>query len=707
YNAPPYDGSNLLTVGTGSKIQDQNYLASYTWAKSATFVNITTIGVQRTVSDRTQGGAVPQMTDFGATLFQLPKAEGGIRGFGLGGGYFGVGNFTDGKFIRNSGTLRDVATYTLGKHVLSFGGDYEYDKGIVRNTDFENGNFGFNSSDYTGNNMANFLTGNLYSFSQTSGNFSDQRENVQALFIADQWHVSQKLTLDGGLRWEPQAPIKEVRGRIEQFLPNAAAAGVHSPKFQNAPAGEFYVGDTYNGYTVPAGGETADVDNIAPRAGFAYDFKGNGKTVIRGGAGVFYYTRLNTLFGNDASISAPFSLRIDLFPPVSALQGGGLGNPLAGQTAFTANFPNRYILSAAPSNVIFPTATVYSLQPGTQWITPAIYSWNLTVERELKPDVLFRISYVGNEAANLRQDVDLNPAQYIPGNAAFDKLSTDARRIYQGMSNILMDNNSGNSNYNSLQVGLEKRPGTGLPGPFRSMTLLANYTYSKAMQELAQNGGITDIGSSNGSGVPYGNPYQFQFNKGPADFSRTHNFVLSYVWPLPAFAGSPNRFVKSVIGGWNWSGILTMQTGDSMTLTAGSDISKTGLGGDRVDFLGNASQLGTGAQQSPTACSASVAFCVPFLNTSLFGAPAVGQFGNIGEGSITGTGHWNWDMALLKNFYPISSHESFHVQVRGDFLDAFNNPQYNDPSTGLGGNFGRITGASNFRVVQLAAKVFF
>ncbi|MGH9342659.1 MAG: carboxypeptidase regulatory-like domain-containing protein, partial [Terriglobia bacterium] len=523
----------------------------------------------------------------------------------------------------------------------------------------------------------------------------------------DQWHVNQKLTVDGGLRWEPQAPIKEIRGRIEQFLPNAAAAGVHSSRFPNAPAGVFFVGDSYGGITVPAGGETADLDNIAPRAGFAYDFKGDGKTVVRGGAGVFYYTRLNTLFGNDASISTPFSLRIDLFPPVPAFQGGGLSNPLLGQTAFTANFPDRYILSSAPSSVVFPNpSTVYSLQPGSPWITPAIYTWNLTVERQLKPDLLFRISYVGNEAANLRQDVDLNPAQYSLY-VQNPKLTTNQRRTYPGISDILMDNNSGNSNYNSLQVGLEKRPGTGLPGPFRNMTLLANYTYSKAMQELAQNGGITDIGSSNGSGVPYGNPYQFQFNKGPADFNHTHDLVLSYVWPLPAFAGSPNRLVKSVIGGWNWSGILTLQTGDAMTLTAGQDQSKTGLNGDRVNFLGSVSQLGTGAQQSATACSTSVKFCVPFLNTSLFGLPPVGSFGNIGEGSITGPGHWNWDMALLKNFYPLSSHESFHVQVRGDFLDAFNNPQYNDPSTGLGGNFGRITGASNFRVIQLAAKVFF
>ncbi len=88
-------------------------------------------------------------------------------------------------------------------------------------------------------------------------------------------------------------------------------------------------------------------------------------------------------------------------------------------------------------------------------------------------------------------------------------------------SNIYMNSTSGNSNYNALQVTFEKRPGAGLPGIFHNMTLLANYTYSKAMEELAQRGGITDVNSSNGSGVSYGNPYQFAFDRGPADFNHT------------------------------------------------------------------------------------------------------------------------------------------------------------------------------------------
>jgi hypothetical protein len=716
FNAiPSFDGTDLLTLqnnfsGDGSTVQSQNYLLSYTWAKSATFVNTAYLSYLRTGSNRFQGANVPQLSEMGVKIYQLPKDQGGYHGFGVS-GYFGIGSFTGGAFYRNSVDIRDNASWMYGRHTLGFGGDFEHDQSIVRNTDRENGDWSFQGSDFLGNALANFLTGNLYSFTQTSGNYSDQHQNVQGLYLEDQWRATARLTLDGGLRWEPQVPMQEIYGRIEQFFPNAFYAGVHSKVFPNAPPGLFFIGDSYNGVTVPKTGETGDLDNLAPRAGFAFDPTGSGKTVIRGGAGIFYYTRLPGLFGNDASIISPFSLRIDLFPPIPAYEGGGLTDPLVGQEAFAASFPDRYTLSNAPRDIVFPNPiAAYGLQAGTPWKTPAIYAWNLTVQRQLKPDMVFSVSYVGNQASNLRQDQDLNPAQYIPGDTAFDSLSTDKRRVYQGFSDIFMNSNSGNSNYNALQVSLEKRPGPGLPAAFRNVTLLANYTYSKAMQELAQNGGITDVGSSDGSGVPYGNPYQFAFDRGPADFNHTHTFVLSYVWPLPRLQGSSSRLLRTLLGGWDWSGIFTRQSSDVLNIMAGTDNSKTGLNGDRVNFLGSVNQLGTGAQKNPTPCSASVRFCVPFLNTSLFAlATAEPLFGNIGEGAIAGPGNWEYDMGLFKNFYPLSSHENFHIELRGEFFNFFNHPNFSDPNTSfLGSNFGRITGqANNPRIIQLAAKVFF
>ena len=725
---PSFNGKDLLSLqnnfsGDGSTVQTQNYMLSYAWTKSATFVNNTYVSYLRTASNRYQGlPASYQLSQLGTQIYQLPTAEGGYHGFGVS-GYFGLGSFTGGAFIRNGVDVRDNASWVNGRHIIGFGGDIERDQSNIRNTDRLNGDWNFNSSDFLGNALANFITGNLYSFTQTSGNYSDSRQTVLGLYVQDQWKVSHRLTLNVGLRWDPQTPMKEIRGRIEQFLPQAYQAGAHSTVIPTAPPGLLFIGDSYNGVSVPATGETATYRNFAPRVGFAFDPKGNGKMVIRGGFGAFYYTRLPGLFLNDASIVTPFSNSITLFPPPPAYEGGGLTNPLVNEQSFVANFPQRYTLAAVPKNTIFPAPlTVYGLQPGSTWQTPTTFGWNLTVQRQLRPSTLLTLSYVGNAASHLRQDQDLNPAQYVPGNTAFDALSTDQRRVYSGCSptvttncgpiysDILMNSNSGNSHYNSLQASVEIRPGAGLPGALRNMTLVGNYTYSQAILEVAQTGssGITDVGSSKGSGMSYYNPAQFAFNRGPAPYNRSNVFTLSYVFPLPTLQGTSSRLLRSTLGGWNWSGLFTAESGDSMTILAGTDVSKSGLGADRVNLV-NPAAHGTGAQANPTPCSPSVKFCVPFLNTSMFALPAVGQFGNVGAGAITGPGGWNYDMGLMKDFTPLAAHENFRIQVRGDFFNVLNHPWFGDPNLSyVGSNFGRITSQANSeRVIQLAMKLFF
>lgn len=733
HQKPSFDGHDLLTVqdnfnGSGSTVQSQNHLLSYTWDKSAHVVNSTYFSYLRTGSSRFAAPGAATMATLGSNIFQIPGS--GIPRFTVG-GYFGVGTFTPATFTRNSWAVRDNATWLVGRHTIGFGGDFEHDQSIIRNTNELDGNWVFDSSDFTGNALANFVTGNLYNFAQDSGNFSDQHQNEQGIYLQDQWRVNRRLTLDLGLRWEPQTLDREIYGRMEEFSPQAFAAGFHSKIVPNAPPGAIFIGDTFNGFTMPKSGEPGDLDNIAPRVGFAVDPTGSGKTVIRGGAGIFYYSRLPGLFLNDATLIPPFDESISLFPPVPAYQGGGLSNPLAGQAAFAAAFPERYTLATVPPNVAFPAPVANDgLQFGNSWITPAIYSWNLTVQRQFTPSMVITAAYVGNEAANLRQDQDLNPAQYFPGNTAFNALSTDQRRVYSNCnpanvvagckpiySNIIMNSNSGNSNYNSLQLTWEKRPGKGLPGFLSNMTFLANYTYSKAMAELAQDGGITDISSSNGSGVPYGNPYQFEFDRGPADFNHTNTLVVSYVMPLPTFQGASSRLLRATLGGWQWTGIFTRQSADVLGyndnnaggLAAGQDRSRTGLGNDRVDFIGQTGQLGTGAQANATPCSPSVKFCVPFLNDSLFALPAIGEFGNMGEGAVAGPGFFDWDMSLMKNFYPFSSHENISMQLRGDFVNFLNHPNFGDPNTSYSGaNFGRITRYNgNARIIQLALKVFF
>ena len=719
-HAPSFDGKNLLTIGAGSTVQTQNYAVGYTWVPTPQLVNSLVLDVVRAASDRGQGGQVPQMNDFGSNIFQLPKSQGGIKFFNVN-GYFQINTFNDAKFIRNSANIRDQVTWTHGRHTLGFGGDFERDQSNIRNTDQENGSWTF-TDDTTNLALASFVLGHLRQLTQTSGDYSDSRQNGIGLYVDDSWKTLSRLTLDFGLRWEPQVPMKEIYGRIQQFRPDAYAAGVHSSVIPTAPAGLFFVGDSYNGIKVPATGETADLNNFAPRLGFSYDPLGTGKTVIRGGGGVFYYSRLPGLFLNDAAIVAPFSLRLDAIEPLV----GPFDNPLVNFPSFVAGFPQRFTLKTVPPGVQFPSiVSVFGLQPGTKWVTPTTYDWNLTIERQLTSDTVVHASYVGLKGTHLRQDVDLNPASYaayVSNNCATNPTAaacgTDARRPFQPFSDILENRNSGASNYNALQFDLEKRPSATAIGVLKHITLLANYTFSKAREfGLSNNGGITDVGSSKGSGMSFYDPRQYGFETGLSDFDHTHRFVASYVWDLPSMKSSP-ALMRWAAGGWQWTAIYTYQTGDPMTITAGKDQSKTNLGADRADFIGSPSQFGGVAPESSRKGCGGNSACVPWLNTSLFALPAVGSYGDVGKNTFRGPSHWDVDMGLIKNFYPWSTHENFGFQFRGEFFDLFNHPQFSDPETNFSsGNFGGIRstvnnssnggGPADSRIIQLALKMFF
>ncbi|HEY3703868.1 MAG TPA: carboxypeptidase regulatory-like domain-containing protein [Terracidiphilus sp.] len=724
-HAPTYDGKNLLTAGPGSTVQSQNWAVGYTWVVSPRLVSTTTIDFLRSASDRGQqggpGGTVPDMTTFGSNLWQLPPEQSGIRSFAVSGD-FTLGSFTNAKFIRNTYDLREVIGWTKGRHDFTFGYDLELDQSNIRNTDLENGSFNF-TNDVTGLAMASFLLGYQHTFTQTSGDFSDSRENPMGVFANDKWKVSPRLNVNYGLRWEPQQVMKEIRGRIEQFRPDAWANGIQSQVISSAPAGLFFIGDKYNGVAVPDRGQTGDFNNFGPRAGIVWDPTGTGKMSLRAGGGVFFYSRLPGLFLNDAAISAPFSLRIDLNDSTTgASQIGPLTDPLGAYPEFTSGFPQRYTLATAPKDATFvKNPTVFSLQPGVKWVSPTIYDWNITFERQLRSDTVMHASYVGTRGTHLRQDVNLNPGIYTAGSTA--KLQD--RRPYQPFGVIYENRNSGASGYNGLQLDLEKRAsGTGT-GILNQITLLANYTYSHANDYgLSENGGITDIGSSIGSGMSYYDPRQHAFETGPATFDRRHHFVASYVWSLPKLNGA-NGLVRNIIGGWQWTGIYTFSTGDPLTILAGKDQSQTGNNLDRVDYVGPSGQVGSRPAPTPCPTPSSNKFfaCSTWLDTSLFALPAAGTYGDSGKGNWRGPHVWTADTGLIKNIYPFTAHESINFQFRGEFFNIFNHPQFSDPNltyctpsascafgsirSTIGTATGNVGTSADSRIIQLALKMNF
>jgi hypothetical protein len=165
--------------------------------------------------------------------------------------------------------------------------------------------------------------------------------------------------------------------------------------------------------------------------------------------------------------------------------------------------------------------------------------------------------------------------------------------------------------------------------------------------------------------------------------------------------------LRTIVGGWQWTGVFSHSSGDALTILAGTDQSKTNLGGDHAVFVGPLDQYGGVAGESQRRGCGTGA-CVPWLNTALFALPPVGSFGNVGKGAFRGPNDTNVDMGLIKNFYPMPSHEAMRIQFRGEFFNILNHTRLNDPEINFNsGNFGGIRSAQDPRIIQLAVKMFF
>ena len=373
-------------------------------------------------------------------------------------GYFSFGDSSQANIPRQEFAGSDDLRWVKGRHNISFGGSFERDRFDADTIFQENPSFTF-SGDSTGNGLADFMLGSIRTYTQSNGLRLRLRGDLIGLYAQDSIHATSRLTLNLGIRWDPSAPWHDLYGQQDVFSIGAFLAGQKSPLFNNAPPGLFFEGDPQ----VPRDGERGAWKNFAPRVGFAYDIFGDGKTSLRGGGGIFYDSRFPGYY-NYHEVNTPYSVSITLTSPK-----GPFSNPLLG-------IPNPFPLPNIPTvNVPFPSpVTVVSWDPSGKYITPTIYQWNLTLEHQLAQNWLVQGGHsVGTRSTHLSEDVQLNPAVYIPGSALSD---LNQRRLYQGYASIQQASNSANGWYNGLQLTLNKRFSHGF-------TILANYTYSKSQDD--------------------------------------------------------------------------------------------------------------------------------------------------------------------------------------------------------------------------------
>jgi hypothetical protein len=690
-----FDSTNLLIYSDGSTIKSQNYLGHWTHVFKPALINDFRFSYAPENATRGPAADAIDVTDLGVKLpFQSPeKAIQQVRINGV----FNFGDNPQASFIRNNLTWADDVSMVVGKHDLRFGGTIERSQVDLLNQFFQPAEFSFSS-------LPNFLAGKLTDYSgnlafrQGAGEFKNNRNTFIGLYIQDNFKFSRRLMLNLGLRWEPALPWREIKGRQEQFRLPDLIAGRRSTQFPNAPPGVFFPGDA----GVPENGVRPNYMSFAPRVGFAYDVFGDSKTSIRGGFGIFYDTRIPGIINNRFADLTPFSPQFVLNTGV--VNPGTFSDPLCtlpatqalqGCTNQAAPYPFPFTYPPA-KNIQFGLGTfVLSWDPVNKYQPPTVYNWNLTFERQLPEQILARVAYVGSHSSHLTETLNLNPRPVGTTSATPTRLNAIAGSPL--FSTVQQDLQDINANYNSLQLSAEKRMS-------RGFMILANYTWSKSLDDLPPRAGVTGFDTS--SARPWDDPLRHQFDYGPSEFDHTHRFVASSIWQLPSLKGQ-NSVVRTFFGDWQLSGLVQAQTGRPMTVNQGTDISGTGIGLDRGSF--------TGVDPYTSGVCAGVAACKLWLNPAAFKLAAdptiKNTFGNIGKGSLRFPGFYAWDMGISKTF---AVTEDFKLQLRGEFFNLFNHVNFlgdegtvNNFSTVNNANFGRLRTAMDPRIGQIALKLIF
>jgi hypothetical protein len=663
---------NYLSAVSYSVIDSHNGLIEETHIFSPSLLNEFRIGVSRVDTHAGPPSGSISVDDLGLNIYQPPGPP-TLDGINVS-GYFSVSDFPNSIFVRNSYSIADDVSWVIGRHTLSLGGMGTLGQVILRDGYLASGQFGF-SATQTNNALASFLLGDLFTFQQGGGEFKDNRDKEVALYFQDDFHVTQRLTINFGLRWEPFFPWYEIRGRVEQFRISNYDQGIRSQQFLNAPPGLLFPGDP----GMPKYGVNGTYLNFSPRVGFAYDPLGNGRTSIRGGFGVFTDAQQIGIENNRFVDVSPFSTQVSLTEPA-----GSFSNPYLG---LTSPFPAVY---PPPRNAAFPApvlAVTYDPANNATMQVPVTYNFNFTIEHQFAGGWLAHAAYVGSLSRHQTETIELNPAAYIPGST----LSTDARRLFPGFASIGQSSQDLNSNYNSLQLTAQRRVATGL-------TILANYTFSKSLDDVPWGQGNAGIASQNDSPIPWYQLGRHQFDYGPSDFNHAHIFVASFVWDTPRLLQT-NALVRYVLGNWEATGIFTAMSGSPITILAGQDTAETGLNTERADLVSN-------QVYGPGACK-NLAPCINYLNVSAFALPTLGGNGDVGKGALTGPGLVNLDFGLLKNI--LLRGERYRLQFRAEYFNVLNRANFANPnSTVTSAGFGTITsGSTNPRIGQLALKLLF
>lgn len=604
-------------------------------------------------------------------------------------GIDGIGPGTYASYIQNSFDPSDVMTLIRGKHVLHFGGE------LLRNQDnstpwgaVDAGNYTFRgdfTQQYpngapklpdgstpppTGLGYADFLLGDVYQYSAQNKSRVGLRQWQPQLFVQDDIKLKSNLTLNAGVRYQIMTGWNEIHNRV----------GTFDPTVLNPATGT-------NGAMRFGGNLEANVYNIIlPRVGFAWTPTRDGKTVFRGGYGLFAYGwSLDTYVGNGEGFGA-FS------------QGGvtAANNITPAFVISDPNPPTNYVTaSTSPSG--------YNGQgvPYVPYHTPVARNnqWNFSMEQQIPGSVVVQLAYVGSHAYNMSFPADANQ---VPSSKQLAAATTTGNnnvfRPFPQFSSIQGNSFNSYSNYDSLQVSATKRLSHGL-------SFDINYTWAKLLDEQDSSG----WGSRDGGQIVQ-DAYNPHANYARSNFDVRHAFKGYALYQLPFGKGrmflNNNTLLDLVLGGWQASTVFVLETGTPFTPTIGGPNQSGALAGNWfANVVGNPNL----AHKTNAA----------YFNTAAFATPAIGTFGNAGRNSLQGPGLIGTDASAAKAFALSPLGERVSLQLKIDAQNVLNHPNFSNPGGNVdagqgGGIISSTTNSYNStnnpfgpRVMQLGARLSF
>jgi len=637
-------------------------------------------------------GLVSAPSDFTFNrFFDGPNTENRIPTIILGGstGSSYSINFSPWHNSANDYQLRDDVSWTRGRHQLKMGGSWMLYEKVQDWFNSTQGAFVFNGF-YTGDDFADYLLGYATNYNEAAVEGTGHWNNVSlAAYFQDNFRINNRLTLNLGLRWEGIPHTYEANHELSNFYPNRynpGNAAILNPDYQTISpqspglgpspnpilAGQqFYLNGVGTcGINYPNGCVNGAWLNFGPRLGFAYSLTDSGRTVLRGGYAIMY----ERVQGNDAynlAGNVPFSAGVN-FPNVS------LSNP------------GTNLLTGSTLSASIPVSSLAGLSQN-EYAPPRSSQFSLGIQQAIGKEVL-SVAYVGkqNRHQSYSSETNLPSATLLPG---FVTDSTHAQAYnasvpYLGFNSVNVAQNEANGDYNAIQLSLR---GTTLNN---DLTYQVGYTYSHANDSYNFSGDGGDL-------YNVFNPYAgWKYDYGPSGLDIRSVFFTNFVYQIPLLQSSSDHLLKTTLGGWEISGIVSASSGPPLSVTvAGQNVASI------VPNTTNRPDV-SGMMHNPHTAN-------EWFDTSVFSLPAPGAWGNEPPNAIRGPGRDNWNVSFFKNF-PFNETRGTNLQFRVEVFNLWNHPQWGGYafqggiSTSYGAsNFGAVTFANDPRSIQLAMKFSF